>query len=209
MSKPVKRVRRTPEEAKALILHAAQQRLEAVGPEGLQVAEIANIAGVTHSTILHHFGSAEGVRASLAQKMVEKLLGDILEVLDTGSIVTSDHKALFRVFAVLSDEGNARLLAWTMLKGLELEEGRETLAALFEKLAHGVKTAIIAVNEEDITDATALRHAKYTIFQVALTAIGDGIAGDYISSLLGFDEEQGTVGFRDWFAERLLSSGDR
>ncbi len=208
MTKSVKRVRRTPMQAKALILDAAQKRLDAVGPEGLKVAEIANIAGVTHSTVLHHFGSAEGLRASLAEKMVEKLLGDILEVLDTGSIVTSDHKVLFRVFAVLSDEGNARLLAWTMLKGLELKEGQDTLAQLFEQLAQGVKVAILAANEGDITEATALRHAKYTIFQVALTAIGDGVAGDYISKLLGLEPVEAKAEFRDWFAERLLSSGN-
>ena len=208
MKKTVKRVRRTPEEAKALILGAAQQRLEAVGPEGLQVAEIASIAGVTHSTILHHFGSAEGLRASLAEKMVEKLLSDILEVLDTGSIVTSDHKVLFRVFAVLSDEGNARLLAWTMLKGLELEEGRATLSSLFGKLTNGVKTAIMQAGDDTLSEETALKHARYTIFQVALTAIGDGVAGHYIASLLGLNDKQASTDFRDWFAERLLSSGD-
>jgi AcrR family transcriptional regulator len=208
MTKAVKRVRRTPEEAKALILGAAQQRLEAAGPEGLQIAEIATIAGVTHSTILHHFGSAEGLRASLAEKMVEKLLSDILKVVDTGSIVTSDHKVLFRVFAVLSDEGNARLLAWTMLKGLELEEGRETLSVLFGKLTEGVKTAIMQAGGDTFPEEVVVKHARYTIFQVALTAIGDGIAGHYIASLLGLSDKQATDEFRDWFAERLLSSGD-
>ena len=205
MEKTVKRIRRTPEEAKALILKAAEQRLEAVGPEGLKIAEIANIAGVTHSTILHHFGSAEGLRASLAEKMVERLLGDILEVLDTENPATDDHKVLFKVFSVLCDDGNARLLAWTMLKGLELEEGQDTLAELFEQLAYGVKSAILVTHEGKYTDAQALRHAKYTIFQVALTAIGDGIAGKYVSRLLGFSEQEATSEFRDWFAERLLS----
>lgn len=206
MEKAVKRIRRTPEEAKALILRAAEQRLEAVGPEGLKIAEIAHIAGVTHSTILHHFGSAEGLRASLAEKMVERLLGEILEVLGTENPVADDHKVLFKVFSVLCDDGNARLLAWTMLKGLELEEGQETLTELFEQLAYGVKSAILITHEGQYTDAQALRHAKYTIFQVALTAIGDGIAGKYVSKLLGFNEQEATSEFRDWFAERLLSA---
>lgn len=205
-AKKPKRIRRSPAEARALILEAARTRLKAVGPEGLQVKEIAAIAGVTHSTILHHFGSAEDLRVALAENMVEKLLDDILAVMDTGDTVfPADHSVLFRVFSVLSDDGNARLLAWTMLRGADLRGGEETLKALFDKIHAGVVQAIKALaGDMVVKDEVAERHARFIIYLVATTAVGDGIAGPHLARQIGLTEEEATKDFRDWFAERLL-----
>lgn len=201
-----KRVRRSVAEARALILGAAQTRLADVGPEGLQIKEIAAIAGVTHSTILHHFGSAEGLRTALAEQMVEKLLGDILAVMDQrGTVIPDDHTILFRVFEVLSDDGNARLLAWSMLKGTELEQGQDTLKGLFDQLLVGVVEAVKAsAGDMTVKDGVAERHARFIIYLVASTAVGDGIAGSYLAQLVGLEGDEATSGFRDWFAGRLF-----
>lgn len=205
VTKP-KRIRRSPAEARALILKAAQTRLKAVGPEGLQVKEIAAIAGVTHSTILHHFGSAEDLRVALAENMVEKLLDDILRVMDAGETVfPEDHSVLFRVFEVLTDDGNARLLAWTMLRGADLRAGEDTLMALFDKIHAGVVQAIrAAAGDMVVKDAVAERQARFIIYLVATTAVGDGIAGPYLARLIGLEETEATKDFRDWFAARLF-----
>lgn len=201
-----KRIRRSPAEARALILKAAQTRLKAVGPEGLQIKEIAAIAGVTHSTILHHFGSAEDLRVALAENMVEKLLDDILKVMDAGETVfPEDHSVLFRVFEVLTDDGNARLLAWTMLRGADLRAGEDTLMALFDKIHAGVVQAIrAAAGDMVVKDAVAERQARFIIYLVATTAVGDGIAGPYLARLIGLDDTEATKDFRDWFAARLF-----
>lgn len=201
-----KRIRRSPAEARALILKAAQTRLKAVGPEGLQIKEIAAIAGVTHSTILHHFGSAEDLRVALAENMVEKLLDDILKVMDAGKTVfPEDHSVLFRVFEVLTDDGNARLLAWTMLRGADLRAGEDTLMALFDKIHAGVVQAIrAAAGDMVVKDAVAERQARFIIYLVATTAVGDGIAGPYLARLIGLDDTEATKDFRDWFAARLF-----
>src|SRR6516164_4918657 len=47
-----KRLRRTPEEARRLILEAAQARLATTGPEGLRLQDIAAAAGISHPLIL-------------------------------------------------------------------------------------------------------------------------------------------------------------
>ncbi len=201
-----KRIRRSPAEARALILKAAQTRLKAVGPEGLQIKEIAAIAGVTHSTILHHFGSAEDLRVALAENMVEKLLDDILRVMDAGETVfPEDHSVLFRVFEVLTDDGNARLLAWTMLRGADLRAGEDTLMALFDKIHAGVVQAIrAAAGDMVVKDEVAERQARFIIYLVATTAVGDGIAGPYLARLIGLEGTEATKDFRDWFAARLF-----
>lgn len=206
-STSAKRVRRSAADARALILSAAQTRLSDVGPEGLQIKEIASIAGVTHSTVLHHFGSAEGLRSALAERMVEKLLGDILAVMDQREQMDpSDNTILFRVFEVLSDDGNARLLAWSMLKGAELEQGRDTLKGLFDQLLVGVVEAVkTAAGNMIVNDNVAERQARFIIYLVASTAVGDGIAGSYLAQLVGLEGDDATSGFRDWFAGRLFS----
>ncbi|MDO9127858.1 MAG: helix-turn-helix domain-containing protein, partial [Parvibaculum sp.] len=66
--KAPKRVRRTAEEARRLILDAAEERLAKQGPEGLRLQDIARDVGISHPAILHHFESREGlVRALIAR----------------------------------------------------------------------------------------------------------------------------------------------
>ena len=55
-----KRIRRTAEEARRLILDAAEKRLAQQGPEGLRLQDIARDIGISHPAILHHFESREG-----------------------------------------------------------------------------------------------------------------------------------------------------
>ena len=53
------RTRRTADEARRLILDAAERQLAEVGPAGLRLQEVAKEVGVSHPTVLHHFGSRE------------------------------------------------------------------------------------------------------------------------------------------------------
>ena len=58
-NKKPKRVRRTAEEAKMMILDAAERRLRELGPAGIKLQELAADVGVSHPAILHHFGSRD------------------------------------------------------------------------------------------------------------------------------------------------------
>ena len=64
----VKRLRRTPEEARRLILETAQSLIASTGPERLRLQDIAAGAGISHSLILHHFGSREGLVRALTRQ---------------------------------------------------------------------------------------------------------------------------------------------
>ena len=63
-----RRARRTPEAARRLVLDAAAARLEEHGLKGLNVVDIARDAGMTHATVLHHFGSAEKMQRALVEE---------------------------------------------------------------------------------------------------------------------------------------------
>ena len=87
MSAP-KRIRRTPQEARALILDAAEACMAKAGPAGLRLQEVAEVAGVSHPTILHHFESREG----LIRAVHLNSLGQLREVL-TAAMTGADAAA--------------------------------------------------------------------------------------------------------------------
>src|ERR1700734_2003894 len=75
---PPPRKRRTAEEARAAILDAAERLLVAGGPAGLRLQEIAADVGVSHPTVLHHFGSREGLMEAVVARALDSLHADLL-----------------------------------------------------------------------------------------------------------------------------------
>lgn len=207
MADAKKRIRRTPEEARAVILQAARERLQQEGPEGLQVKEIAAVAGVAHSTVLHHFGSAEGLRAALIQEMGRKLLEDIIAALKSREGKEPDSDLLLRVFETLSDAGHARLMAWMTLKGNSPADEDDSVKRLFHELIEEIAAATMA-DKEDLSELAwrqARKKARFTSMLAALTAVGDGIAGDFLAEQMGLTNQEARTDFRTWFAEMLNS----
>src|SRR5579872_2169387 len=53
-----------------LVLAATEKRLIVAGPGGIRLQEVAADAGVSHPTVLHHFGSREQlVKAVIARSL--------------------------------------------------------------------------------------------------------------------------------------------
>src|SRR5215472_14610843 len=104
-----KRQRRTPEEARRLILGAAQAAIVRTGPEGLRLHDIAAAAGVSHPLILHHFGS----RAGLVRALTRAATGELRDKL-LAAMSEHDHpveEQLERVFDACRG-GLGQRLAW-------------------------------------------------------------------------------------------------
>src|SRR5260370_36697569 len=109
MHASVKRARRTPEEARRLILESARQLIARAGPEGLRLQEIAAAAGISHPLILHHFGSREGLVRSLTQQAVAELRDKLIAAM--GSADYSLEQQLHQAFDAFRD-GMGQRLAW-------------------------------------------------------------------------------------------------
>src|SRR6202011_5672339 len=105
----VKRLRRTPEKARGLILGTAQSLIGSTGPEGLRLQDIAAAAGISHSLILHHFGSREGLVRALTQQAAAEVRDELVAAV--GSSEYSVEQLLDRVFGTFRD-GLAQRLAW-------------------------------------------------------------------------------------------------
>jgi TetR/AcrR family transcriptional regulator, repressor for neighboring sulfatase len=82
-SKPKKtRVRRSPEEAKRVILDAAVREISKQGPAACGLKEVASAAGVSHALITHYFGTYEKLveatideaMTQLRQRLIERML---------------------------------------------------------------------------------------------------------------------------------------
>ncbi len=173
------RRRRTAEEARRVILDAAEKRLAEGGPEAVRLQDIALDVGISHPAILHHFGSRNGLTEALAQRSIETLDRDLLRALESARENADVAAAIEQVFETLGDSGHARLLAWRALESREhIPESSEQMMlrhvtdALHRlRLEHATERGIPEPSFED------------TFFVVRLGAtalIGDGVTGKII-----------------------------
>ena len=202
-----KRVRRSPEEARDAILAAARDRLQTFGIEGLKIADVARDAGMSHATLLHHFGSSDEMRRALVERMANALLSEFIGLLDSGPPDATRLGELFgRLYQGLSLERHAQLFAWFALTALDnpdqlantAKETKPLVTALLDQMAR---------HNPELGGSQDL--ARYVVLLVVSSAIGLGVASPWLKRvklLTGRDE----IGdFARWFAEFLLVHRER
>jgi AcrR family transcriptional regulator len=116
---PPARKRRTADEARSSILDAAEKRLVLSGPAGIRLQEVAADVGVSHPTVLHHFGSREGLVEAVVARALDSLssglLGAVRAAPEGG---TQEVEVLLdAVFQTLVTGGHARAFLWLALSG--------------------------------------------------------------------------------------------
>ncbi len=179
-SLPRARQRRSPEASRDNILAAAQTILLASGPQDLKLVEVAKGAGVANATVLHHFGSIDGVQTALMERMIRQLVDEVLSITaaegDALSHIGDGMKALFDAFEA---RGAARLAAWLVLTG---EAPRLTVvrSAVAEVIA--ARSAQMTVPSPEIAEDFILGCVTF--------ALGAGLFGPSLSELLGKPSER-------------------
>lgn len=197
MSQPKVRKRRSAEAARSEILTAAESRLQHHGLEGLNVVDVAADCGMSHATVLHHFGNTAGMRRALVEHMTDRLLRDIITELQRDP-TPEPPEILARLFNALSRSGHAKLLAWLSIGGEALSEDLEPtdhVQALFAQLVPELARRLPE-------DWDRERVAKRMIFLIATAAIGYGLAGDRLPRLLAM-EEADAAGFPAWLGRQI------
>jgi len=185
--KKTKRIRRTPEEAKSLILKVAADRLAELGLEGLNISGVAKDAGMSHATVIHHFGSTAAMREALLHQMTRELLSDIVAALNHQE---PPEQILRRLFSTLSQDGHGKLLAWRAVEHQEMKEGNES--------GHLFQSVIAALAEQ----GSGPEQARQIVYLVALAALGQSISGDIVQNLIGMTAEE-TDRFPAWLANTI------
>lgn len=198
------RRRRSAEQARREILDAAQRRLVDAGPEALRLQEIAADLDISHSAIVHHFGSREGLIRALVERHAEELRDDLVRVLGDPEAHYPASVILKRVFAALGDQGTARLMAWRALSGQDLVARRPRTSSIRDvsMLLHAQRC------ERAKTGGESPREYEDTVFVVRLAALamfGEAIIGHAFTTSDGRSPSaKSRERFRDWLGQLLL-----
>lgn len=164
------------------------------GPSGIRLQELADDVGVSHPTILHHFGSREGLVQAVVQRALAGLNATIVGVLSERAIEAGEGAELVRmVAATLGDRGHARLMAWLAL------EGRTPADA--PQLLHGLAHTMHARRVAETGTEAPLEDTLFLVLLVALALFGEGVLGEAMRKSAGLDEEPATrARFHAWLS---------
>ena len=186
-TKSTVRRRRTPEEARAEILDAAEAILMDSGPSDLKFQKIAAEAGISQSNIHHHFGGVLEIKKALADRMLAHLtqeLAGALTVSRDNDRDTRITKALRDIYSIVSQRRFARLISW-----LSLSSHVDQMVYFVEPIQ--VIRELVVDELENVMDSDkAEKHAKAIVFQVAATAVGDGLIREYLAPALAGDASE-------------------
>ena len=120
---PASRRRRSADEARTAILDATEKRLAASGPASIRLQEVANDVGVSHPTVLHHFGSREGLVEAVVRRALDSLETELLAAVAAAPSSADDVTSLLdAVFDALVVGGHGRTFLWLALSGYAPDE---------------------------------------------------------------------------------------
>jgi AcrR family transcriptional regulator len=169
------RIRRSPEAARDNILAASEAILTEAGPQDLKLTEVARHAAVSAATVLHHFGSIDGVQAALMESMVRKLVARIVAITESGSDQALGIEADIALFDAFEAAGAAKLAAWLVMTG---EASR--LAVVRQAVDQ-----VAALIEAHMSPAPARAVIEDALLASITAALGAGLFGAPLSLLLG------------------------
>lgn len=199
------RKRRTAEDARREILDAAEARFLAAGPASLRLQEIAAEVGVAHPTILHHFGSREGLLRAVTARAMQALEQDLLRALAEPEIDRVDVPALMeRIFDTLGAHGQARMLAWLVLTGGSPDDrtgGPGRFLRVIAERVHERRRAAWSGPDP----VPPFEDTQFSMMLAAVALVGDALLGDGIRTSSGLENDPALARrFRTWFAGLLV-----
>jgi len=186
--------------ARRLILDAAEKRLVEGGPAGIRLQEVAADAGVSHPTVLHHFGSREGLVKAVCSRSMKALHEGLVEAIGRSAGEKEDlTEMLESVYGALTASGHARVMMWLALEGERLEGAEVGLDAVVDA-THALRKAKHVRKRVPPRDDTA-----HAVVLAALALVGAAVFGAPLlenAGLAGSDAARGAH-FRAWLG-RLL-----
>jgi TetR/AcrR family transcriptional regulator, repressor for neighboring sulfatase len=195
-----KRVRRTPEEARRLILDAAEASMASKGPAGVRLQEIARRAGVSHSNILHHFGSREGLIQALNRRTVDDLKSVLVGVMAAAHSSTDD--IIGPAFAAYRN-GLAQRTLWVLQA--PARRGAQSLP-VFEQIVEALHARRVGAASPGVRIDKA--HTRAMVHLTTIAAFGDALIGARLRQSSTAEEPAARRRFEKWLAALLEGHAD-
>ena len=111
------RKRRAPEEAKALLLDAAERLFFERGPDAVGLRDVAREAGVSHGLITHYFKTYEGLVESVLGRRTARIAERVVTRFAEMQQAPSANELVDLLLAIVSEPIHLKLVAWAMLSG--------------------------------------------------------------------------------------------
>ena len=178
------RTRRPAAEARAHIIEVTRAQLAAHGPGALRLKEVARQAGVSHPTVLHHFGSREGLISAVVEDALVRLDDELEAMLD--DITDLDPEPFVRAMTkVFAEGGNGRLMAWLALSG----NAPTAPSGNVQRIVAAVHRTRLRLLPPGATPPT-FEDSVFVALVVTFALIGETIIGDGMRANLGLSQDQ-------------------
>jgi AcrR family transcriptional regulator len=215
-----KRRRRTPESAQREILDAAGRQLMKAGPEGLRLQAIAADLGISHSSILHHFGSRDGLLDALSADAFAGLERDLKQSFAQPSTGDPAIDLFDKIARILGERGYARLLAWQLMSGRgpsesvaaeptrgtgqSTESDESESGGLLDRLAPTVHARRLEHAHDQGMAPPEIDETKRLLAFTACAVFGEAFAGELMLRAAGLPHDTGgRRQFRHWVAKAI------
>jgi AcrR family transcriptional regulator len=158
----------------------ARRLLLSQGPDAVTLKAVADALGMTHSNLLHHFGSAAELQSALMSAMVRDLNEALLDaVAHIDETPRGPRELVDRVFDAFDKGGAGRLAAWMSVTN-NVEHVGPIRDAILD-LVSGIEKK----GPVEIPDASARDRVKACVLFVSLLAFGDAVVGQQLAAILG------------------------
>ena len=191
------RKRRNALEAKEEILDAAQRIFEKEGPEGIRIQALAKKVGVSHPTILYHFGSAENLVAALRERINNAIRDDFLKLIREDDSGETQIAVIDKALAGIADPTRGKLVAWLVTSD-QIDNKAMTkadLAVIIERIS-----ALIQNGDERQDEI------RNILLLTMLAMVGESMIGKNLRNRLGIKgKEAKPEHFRQWLLELVVA----